>query len=86
MKSSFHINDVCLKNSHCVKNVRIWNYSGLYFSAFGLNTQSYGESLRIKAKYEKIRTSITPYTDTFHPVSVIAKKNLLKRNSKDVSL
>ena len=22
---------------HCVKSVRIWSFSGLYFSAFGLN-------------------------------------------------
>ena len=25
-------------HNHCVKSVRIWSYSGLYFPAFGLNT------------------------------------------------
>ena len=24
---------------HCVKSVRIWSFSGLYFPAFGLNTE-----------------------------------------------
>ena len=29
----------------CVKSVRIWSFSGLYFPAFGLNTEKYGVSL-----------------------------------------
>ena len=32
-KKSLEDNDI-----HCVKSVRIWSYSGPYFSAFGLNT------------------------------------------------
>ena len=47
---------------HCVKSVRIQSYSGPYFPTFGLNTEKY----RIQAEYEKIRTKITPNTDTFH--------------------
>ena len=27
---------------HCVKSVRIWNYSGPYFPTFGLNMEKYG--------------------------------------------
>ena len=29
-----------LTNIHCVKSVRIWRFSGLYFPAFGLITES----------------------------------------------
>ena len=53
---------------HCVKSVRSWSYSGPYFSEFGLNTERYGVSLRIQSEFEKIRTRITPNTDTFHAV------------------
>ena len=31
--------------SHCLKSVRIWNYSGPHFPAFGLNTERYAVSL-----------------------------------------
>ena len=31
---------------HCIKSVRIRCYSGLYFPAFGLNTERYFVSLR----------------------------------------
>ena len=44
---------------HRVKNVLIRSYSGPYFPAFGLNTQS---------ECGKIRTRITPNTDTFYAV------------------
>ena len=56
--------------SHCVKSVRIRSYSGPYFPAFELNTERYGVSLRIQSECEKIRTRITPNTDTFHAVPV----------------
>ena len=37
---------------HCVKSVRIWSFSGLYFAAFGLNTERYGpEKLRIRTLF-----------------------------------
>ena len=32
---------------HSVKSVRIWSYSGPYFTAFELNTERYGASFRI---------------------------------------
>ena len=46
---------------HCVKSVRIWSYSGPYFPSFGLNTDR-------NSKCGKIRTRITPNTNTFHAV------------------
>ena len=51
-----------------VKKVRIRCYSGLYFPVFGLNMERYSVSLRIQYKCGKIRTRITPNTDTFNPV------------------
>ena len=56
--------------AHCVKNVRIWSYSGPYFPAFGLNTERYGVFLLIRSKCGKIRTRITLNRDTFHSVNI----------------
>ena len=53
---------------HCVKRVRIQSYSCPHFPAFRLNTERYGVSLRIQSKCGKIRTRITPNTDTFYAV------------------
>ena len=55
-------------NSHCVKSVRIWNFSGTYFPAFRVNTERYSVSLCIQSECGKIRTRITPNMDTFHAV------------------
>ena len=51
---------------HCVKSVRIRSYSGPHFSAFELNTERYGVSLRIQSQCWKMPTRITPNTDTFY--------------------
>ena len=51
---------------HCVKIVRIRSYSGPYFPAFGLNTERYFVSLLFHSEYGKMRTRISPNTDTFH--------------------
>ena len=56
---------------HCVKSVRIRSYSGPHFPAFGLNTQRYSVSHRIQSECEKMRTRITPNTDTFYAVMYI---------------
>ena len=48
---------------HSVKSVHIRSYSDPYFPAFGLNTDRYGESLRIQSECGKIRTRITANTD-----------------------
>ena len=37
----------------CVKSVRTWSCSGLYFPAFGLNTGTYSVSLRIQFECRK---------------------------------
>ena len=50
------------------KSVCIRSYSGLSFPAFGPNTERYSLSLRIQSECRKIRTRITPDTDTFHAV------------------
>ena len=55
---------------HCKKSVRIRSYSGPYFSAFGLNTEIYSISLRIQSECGRMRTRITPDTDTFYAVMV----------------
>ena len=53
---------------NCVKSVRIRSYSGPYFPTFGLNMERYRVSLRIQSKCGKIRTRITPITDTLYAV------------------
>ena len=50
---------VNLSFDHCIKSVRIWSYSGPYFSAFGLNIQS---------ECGSTWTRITPNTGTFRAV------------------
>ena len=49
-----------------MKRVRIRSYSSPYFPAFGLNTEV---SLRIQFECGKIRTRITPNTDTFYAIN-----------------
>ena len=53
---------------HCVKSVRFRRYSGAHFPAFRLNTERYSISLRIQSTCGKMRTRITPNTDTFYAV------------------
>ena len=74
-----------------VKSVRIRSYSGPYFPTFGLNTERYGVSLRIQSEWGKIRTRITPNTDTFYAVvelhiathtSMISEVKLLRTLAK----
>ena len=58
---------------HYVKSVRIRSYSGPYFPAFALNTERYGVSLCIQSECGKMRTRITPNTDTFYTMWVLNK-------------
>ena len=53
-----------IKNKHYMKSGRIMNYSGTYFPTFGLNTERYSVTLCIQSECGKIRTRITPNTDT----------------------
>ena len=55
---------------HCIKSVRIRNFSGPYFPAFGLNMARYYVSPHIQFKCGEIPTRKTPNTDTFHAVIV----------------
>ena len=55
-----------------MKSVR--SFIGPYFSAFGLNTEKYSVSLRIQSECGKMRTRITPNTDTFYAVLITNKK------------
>ena len=65
---------------HYVKSVRIRSFFGLYFPAFGLNTDRYGVSLRIHSECGKIRTRKTPNTDTFYAVVSIKDRFLICRS------
>ena len=54
-------------------------YSELFwstFSAFGLNTDRYGVSLRIQSECGKMRTKITPNMGTFYAVFILNDQNL----------
>ena len=51
---------------HRFKSVHIGSFSGLYFHAFGRNTERYSTFFRIQTKYEKIWNRKTPNKDTFH--------------------
>ena len=55
---------------HCVKSVRIRSYSGPYFLAFGLNKERDSVYFRIQFECGKLRTRVTPNTDTFCAVLV----------------
>ena len=37
IKYVIHVIEVISRSCHCVKSVRMWSFSGLYFPAFGLN-------------------------------------------------
>ena len=50
----------------CVKGVRIQGCSGLYFPAFGLNTERQEVSLRVQSECVKIRTRTKTNTDNFY--------------------
>ena len=64
--SPFHFVD----DTQCVKGVHIRSYSGPYFPAFGLITESYGVSLRIQSECGKMRTRITPNMYTFYALCI----------------
>ena len=70
---------------HCVKIVHIRSYSAPYFLAFGLNTERCRIFLLLQSECGKIRTRITPNTDTFHAVDLSNSSwNVSKRHEKKV--
>ena len=64
------INCTIIRHYHCVKNVRIRNYSSPHFPAFGPNTEKYFVHLCFQSKCRKMRNGITPNTDTSDAVYV----------------
>ena len=56
---------------HCTQSVGIRNYSGSHFPTFRLNMERYSVSLHTQSKCGKMRTRITPNTDTFYAVKVV---------------
>ena len=77
----FHLTPL-LEQKHCIKSVRIRSRSGPHFPTFGLNTERYAISLRIQSECGKIRTRITPNTNTFHAVKSLSLVCKLKTRSK----
>ena len=74
-----------------MKSVRIWNFSGPYFPAFGLNTDRYEVSLRIQSKCGNIRTrknSVFGYFSRSDCIKMEFQKiiNLLDATSDDKDL
>ena len=67
-----------IQKNHGVKGVRIQSYSGPHFPLFGLNKERYGVSLRIQSECGKMRTRITPNTDTFYAVNSITMRSSVK--------
>ena len=55
-------------NSHLLDTFKLVScpHSGLFLSVFSRIRTEYGISLRIQSECGKIRTRITPNTDTFH--------------------
>ena len=68
------------KNRH----FRFRSYSGLFFPVFALNTERYSLSLRIQSKCGKIRTRITPNTDTFYAVRFVQIKHKDRNEPEDL--
>ena len=66
LQNSFYTKE---QNTHCVKIVHIWSFSGPYFPVLGLNSEIYSVSLRIQSECAKIRTRKTPNTGTFHAMA-----------------
>ena len=60
--------DAEAENYYYVKRARIRSYFGPHFPAFRLNTERYEVSPRMQSKCGKIRTKISPNTDTFQTV------------------
>ena len=77
MAESIHLHYLCRK--HCVKRVRIRCYSGPHFPAFSRIRTEYGDrispySVQMRENAGKMRTRITPKTDTFYTVKIATKK------------
>ena len=68
--------DISTLNKHYVQSACVQSYSGPYFTAFGPNKEIYFVFLRIQSECGKIRTKISPNTDTFYAVKRCPKLDL----------
>ena len=57
-----------LTKLHCLIRAHVWNFSGLFFLAFGLNAEKFRVSLRIQSECGKIWIRKAPNTNTFYVV------------------
>ena len=81
------IKQVRNNNGHRVKSVRIRNYSGPHFSAYGLNSERYyvySVSLHIQSEQGKMRTRVTPNTAAFNAAGLpILTLKLYRKQSNE---
>ena len=56
--------------TNCARSASVWSFSGPHFPPFVLNTKRYSVSPHIQSKCGKMRTGITPNTDTLYAVTV----------------
>ena len=56
----------------CFPSLFSFSFSGPYFPGFKLNTEIYEVPLRIQSEWEKIRSTKTPNTHTFHIVMMVS--------------
>ena len=75
-----------IDKQRCIKSVPIRSYCGPYFPVFGLSTKRYGVFFRIQFKCGKIRTKITPTTDTFYAVKILETEQLAGSKKMQISL
>ena len=72
-KQKHTLKTVRLIIQYYVKSVRVQSYSCPYFPEFGLNTERHEVSLHIQSECGKIRTRITPNTDTFRQCNTLLR-------------
>ena len=65
---------IFIKLLQWLKSVRIWSFSGAYFSAFGFNTEICRVDLRIQSECGKIGTRKYSNTYSFHAVLITYHK------------
>ena len=74
-----------LDKRYCVKSFRIRSYSGPLFPIFGLNTERWGIFLGVQSECGKMRTRITPNTNTFHAVRESLESKFFRASSNKIS-
>ena len=70
---------------HCVKSIRILNFSGPYFSAFGLNPERYSVSIRMRANTDQKKPEHGHFSHSTNFQNKFVSRRLLIRNLWEVS-